>query len=106
MKMQISGAAAKWIIERVRVHIQRLGSDYIPILAWTVHDTGNPTAPPHLSISLDKRSSVPEDRFVECDEFACEIAQHIPDDILANYPSRRVVLSANEELVFASSNDR
>ena len=105
MKMQISGAAAKWIVERVRGHIQRVGSDYIPVLAWTVEDTGNPTAPPHLSISLAKRSSVPEDRFVECDEFACEIAQYIPDDILANYPSRRVDLSADEELVFSQSRD-
>jgi hypothetical protein len=97
--VRISPAAARRITEMTRDYRVKVGEQFVPVITWVIDDTHNKRRTPYLGLGLIDEKEVRADRWVRCDEFECKIAQHLPDDILARFPSQFVDF-VGEELKF------
>lgn len=95
MTVRISPAAARRVTEEMHTHILKVGAQFVPVVTWVVDDTGDDKTP-YLGLGLIDEKDVPADRWVRCDEFDCKIAQYIPDDILARFPSQFIDVEEGE----------
>lgn len=87
-------------MEIAQRYADKIRDKFIPVIVWVIQDTHPGALAPRLSIGFIEEKFVSNDRLVVCDEVQCKIGQHIPDDILARYPSQYIELEG-DDLVFS-----
>jgi hypothetical protein len=90
------------IVDLTQRHRAKVGEQFIPVIMWIVHTTNEEDDTPYLGVGLIEEDRVERARFVQCDELDCKIAQHIPDRVLARYPSAIVDVDEQGKLVFST----
>jgi hypothetical protein len=99
MSLGITGKAARLVIDLTRERIAELGPDHVPAIAWITGDTDPQGRVPRLAVGIAEKEQV-KGRSLECEEFHCEIAHALPDEILREYELYEIDVG-EEGLVFA-----
>ena len=60
----------------------QIGAGYVPVITWTLGDSGNPNFVPNLSLAFEKPDVVDRSRIMECEGKDVEIFQYVPDGLL------------------------
>jgi hypothetical protein len=81
-KTRITARAARFVNAKVKWAETQTGPGYVPVIGWTLGETGNPNFIPNLGLCLEKPDVVDRSRIMECDGKDVEIFQYVPDHLL------------------------
>src|SRR5262245_685911 len=82
-KTRITARAARFVNAKVKWAETQIGPGYVPVISWTMGESGNPDFIPNLGVSLVKADVVDRSRVMECDGKDVEIFQSLSDALLA-----------------------
>jgi hypothetical protein len=99
-KTRITARAASFLIEWAKSYETQIGPGYVPVITWTVKDSGNPNLIPYLGLAFEKSDVVDRSRIMECEGKDVEIFQYVPDELLEEDGPKYIDVR-NNRLVFA-----
>ena len=81
-KTRITARAARYVNALAKRFEPETGPGYVPVISWTLGESGNPNFIPNLGVALEKSDVVNRSRVMECDGKDVEIFQYVPDHLL------------------------
>jgi hypothetical protein len=98
-KTRITARAASFVNAIAKWAETQTGPGYVPVIQWTLGESGNPNFIPNLGLAFEKSDVVDRSRVVECDGKDVEIFQYVPDQLLAE-DGPKFIDVRNNRLVF------
>ena len=98
-KTRITSRAASIVNEKAKWAETQIGPGYVPVITWTMGESGNPNFIPNLGLSFEKSDVVDRSRIMECDGNDVEIFQYVPDELLEEDGPKHIDVR-NNRLVF------
>jgi hypothetical protein len=99
-KIRITARAASLVGEWAKWFETQQGPGYVPVITWTVKDSGNPNLVPYLGLAFEKPDVVDRSRIMECEGKDVEIFQYVPDALFEEDGPKHVDVR-NNRLVLA-----
>ncbi len=72
----------------------------MPVITWTMGESGNPNLIPNLGLSFEKFDVVDRSGIMECDGREVEVYQYAPDELFEE-DGQKLVDVSNDRLVLA-----
>jgi hypothetical protein len=94
-KIRITARAASFLVEWAKSYETQTGPGYVPVITWTVKDSGNPNLIPYLGLAFEKSDVVDRSRIMECDGKDVEIFQYVPDETCPTSYSKKTAQSTS-----------
>jgi hypothetical protein len=104
-KIRITARAACFLNAWAQSYETQLGPGYVPVITWTVKESGNPNLIPYLSLAFEKSDVVDRSRIMECEGKDVEIFQYVPDELLEEDGPKYIDVR-NNRLVFVREGRR
>src|SRR5712691_6723998 len=98
-KIRITARAASFVNEWAKSFETQIGSGYVPVITWTLGDSGIPNFIPNLGLAFEKPDVVDRSRIMECQGKDVEIFQYVPDALFEEDGPKYIDVR-NNRLVF------